>query len=493
MAQIIASVFAESRDQVLRLAGKAAMAGADWVELRLDRWPAGGDLAAVIAGIRLPVLVTCHTPENGGHFRGTLGERRELLTHALQAGAQGLDLDHTDGWSPPAGRTGLRLLVRSFHSLTGVPKELPAILKKLQGMPCTVAKIAVTAHDLADAAPVLDLMRGEVPDGPAVVAFAMGRTAWPTRVLACLFGAPIVYGSVEPGGETAVGQPPVELLAQLYRVHTLGRGTALFGLLGNPALHSFGPWLHNRAFRRLGVDGVYLPFETSRPEAVFDMLRQANLQGLSVTAPFKAAMIARCTRLGDDAAATGAVNTMVRESDGGFFGGNTDVDGVRAALTAAGAGDGEGKEAVVIGSGGAARAGAYALLRMGYGVTMLGRSLDGARAFARDHGVRLGSLSARLPEGLDPAVVVQATPLGSLGRDPEERPLADFRARPGQVVLDMVYRPLVTRFLRDAQAEGASAISGMEMFLWQARAQVKRFTGATVEPAELRRSLAGAS
>ena len=86
MAQIIGSMFAESREQVLRLASKAAMAGADWLELRLDRWPAGVDLGPVLAAVRLPVLVTCHTPENGGSFRGTLGERRELLTEALLAG-----------------------------------------------------------------------------------------------------------------------------------------------------------------------------------------------------------------------------------------------------------------------------------------------------------------------------------------------------------------------------------------------------------------------
>ncbi|HZN39989.1 MAG TPA: type I 3-dehydroquinate dehydratase, partial [Planctomycetota bacterium] len=92
MAQIIASVFAESRDQVARNAAKAAMAGADWLELRLDRWPKGADLAPVLASVRLPVLVACRTPEDGGHYRGTLSERRELLSHALMAGAQGIDL-----------------------------------------------------------------------------------------------------------------------------------------------------------------------------------------------------------------------------------------------------------------------------------------------------------------------------------------------------------------------------------------------------------------
>src|SRR5262245_30840923 len=279
MAQIIASVFAESRDQVARIAGKAAMAGADWLELRLDRWPKGTDLAPALAAVRIPVLVACRTPERGGHYRGTLSER-----HALMAGAQGIDLEGWETWAPPVGRTRLRLFIRSFHSFTGVPKELLAIRDRLHALPGGVAKIAVTAHDLADAAPVLDLLSQTDQRQHPTVAFAMGRTAWPVRVLACALGSPYVYASVEEGEDTAPGQVPVALLAGIYRVRELGAGTALFGLLGNPALSSLGPWLHNRMFRRLGIDAVYLPFETSRPEAVLAMLTPPQLRGLPVTA-----------------------------------------------------------------------------------------------------------------------------------------------------------------------------------------------------------------
>ncbi|MBM4062701.1 MAG: type I 3-dehydroquinate dehydratase, partial [Planctomycetes bacterium] len=420
MAQIVASVFAETTEQVVRSAAQAAMAGADWLELRLDRWPPGAELGPALAAVRLPVLVACRTPEVGGHFRGTLLERRELLGRALAAGAQGLDLDLGDAWTPPVSRTPLRLLVRSFHSFTGVPRELPELQARLHGQPGAVAKIAVTAHDLADAAPVLDLLQSTDQRAAPTVAFAMGRTAWPTRVLACALGAPYVYGCIEPGLETALGQLPVALLAGLYRARELGSATLLFGLLGNPALASLGPWLHNRVFRRLALDAVYLPFETSRPEAVVAMLPRRLLRGLSVTAPWKAAMVAQCHRLGDEAAAAGAVNTVVAEAHGMLVGHNTDVSGVRSALGNVGAG--RGRTAVVLGCGGASRAAAVALLQMGFGVTMLGRSLEPAREFAKLRGVQLGGLGDRLPAGLAPDVVVNGTPLGGIGRDPEERP-----------------------------------------------------------------------
>jgi 3-dehydroquinate dehydratase/shikimate dehydrogenase len=492
MAQIVASVFAESREQVARAGARAAMAGADWLELRLDRWSRAQDLEAAIAAVRLPVLVACRAPEDGGHFRGTLAERRELLAQALAAGAQGIDVDGQEPFTPPVGRTRLRLRIRSFHSFTGVPKELPEIRDKLlQAQPGAIAKLVVTAHDLADAAPVLELLQQTDQQQQPTVAFAMGRTAWPTRLLAATLGAPLVYGSVDDEEETALGQLPVALLAGLYRAHDLSASTSVFGLLGNPALHSLGPWLHNRALRRATVDGVYLPFETSRPDAVVAMLPRGALRGLSVTAPWKGTMVRACHRLADEASATGAVNTIVFEPGGVVAGHNTDVAGVRVALRGAGVGVGDGRPAAVLGSGGAARAAALALLRDGFAVTMLGRSVEPLREFARARGVRLASLSERVLGELQPTVVVHATPVGGAGRDTDERLVPGWTPRAGTVVLDLVYQPRMTKLLRDAEAAGATAVPGIEMFLGQAAAQVKLFTGRDVDVASLRGLLAG--
>ena len=493
MASIVASVFAESREQVAAAAAKAAMAGADWLELRLDRWPKGGDLVALFGAVRLPVLVACRTPEDGGHFRGTLAERRELLAAALDAGAQGIDLEGWETWQPPAGRTRLRLRIRSFHSFTGVPKELDEIRGKLHAHPGQIAKIVVTAHDLADAAPVLDLLRRTDQSAMPTVAFAMGRTAWPTRVLAAALGAPLVYGRIDDADEaTAPGQPPVALLHGLYRVHGLSRQTQVFGLLGNPALQSLGPWLHNRVFRRVGVDAVYLPFETSHPEAVVAMLLGCGLRGLSVTSPHKATVAALCRTLDEDARLAEAVNTVLFAPDGTAAGGNTDVAGVLGALAGAGIERGDRRQAVVLGGGGAARAGAVALARLGFQVTMLVRTLDAVRPYAAAHGFQVGSLSEQVLAELAPAVVVQATPVGSLARDAEERLVPGWRPPKDCVVLDMVYQPRRTRLLRDAAQGGAKTVDGLAMFLAQAAAQARWFTGKGLAPDQLQAFLAGA-
>jgi 3-dehydroquinate dehydratase/shikimate dehydrogenase len=492
MAQIIASVLARTRAQVVRDARRAAMLGADWVELRLDTWQAADDLEGVIAAIGLPVLVACRTPEDGGAYRGTLTARRELLTHALRSGAQGIDLEQWESWTPPAGHTGLKLRIRSFHSFTGVPKELGRIRDELS-TPGTVVKLVVTAHDLADAAPVLELLRRTDQDEQPTTAFAMGRTAWPTRVMAAAMGAPFVYGALDAREVVVPDQPTVAMLAGIYRVQRLGPATRWFGLLGNPALQSLGPWLHNRAFRRLGLDAVYLPLETSRPEAVVGMLPTDRVGGFSVTAPFKERMLDACVHTSDEASAVGVVNTMVPADGGGFVGYNTDVLGVRDALTQAGAVAADGDPAVVLGAGGAARAAAFALRQLGYRVTMLGRSLDAARSFADVHGIKLGSLSENVLKQLRPKVLVQATPVGSQGRDGDERLLPDYVPGDDVIVHDLVYRPTWTRLLRDCAAAGARAVPGVEMFLAQARAQVRLFCGEDLPAAVLRGYLAGSA
>lgn len=490
MAEIIASILVRDVDATLQRARQAATAGADWIELRLDRWPLSATLDTLIQELPLPAIVTCRTPRDGGEFAGTLAERRELFERALAAGAVGIDLEDWEAWRPQ--RTGkLRLVIRSHHNLTGVTPDLAGVRDRLLAQDAQLAKIACVAHDLADAAPILDLLAATEQAREPTVAFALGKTAWPTRVLGALLGARLVYGSVQEGEETGPGQIPVSLLAGLYDVRALGPGTALFGLLGNPALHSLGPWLHNRALRRLEAEAVYLPFETSRPEVVLAMLPRRRLRGLSVTAPFKKKLAAHCHRLDGAAATAGVVNTITYDAGGMVVGHNTDVPGIQRALQDAGfPARAPGARAAVLGAGGSARAAALALRELGCAVTIFARSLEAIRDFARRAEMPLANLRADLLRDLDPRVVVHATPVGT--NAPDERILPDWSPRAGCFVLDLVYRPQRTRLLRDAEQAGAIPVSGLAAFLAQAEAQLELFTGQSLPAADLARFVAGA-
>lgn len=491
MAEVIATVFARTVEQTERAARRAAMAGADWVELRLDALAPQTDLSALVAGIGLPVIATCRTEREGGSFAGSLAERRELLQRALRAGAHGIDLEDWETWQPSPRP---RLQIRSYHNLVGPGPDLFEKRDALLALGGDVAKIAVTAPDLADAAPVLELLAATEQEKTPTVAFAMGRAASASRILSCAMGAPYVYASLEPEGNE-LGQLPIEQVAGLYGARHLSPSTLLFGLLGNPANQSLGPWLHNRAFRRLGLDAVYVPLQTERPDALVAMLPRRRLRGLSVTAPYKEVVARGCHQLDEGARATGAVNTVLFEAHGQVRGCNTDVHGVRSALQEAGLARAPrpGAPAAVLGTGGGARAAAVVLEAMGFRVTVCGRSLEPIRAFARQLGLQLAALRTEVLRRLDPIVVVHATPVGmASGPHAGERILPDWAPSRGTWVLDMVYRPIETPLLAWVRAHDAVPVSGLGMFLAQAREQVRLFTGLDVEPTELRRFLAGA-
>lgn len=491
MAEIIATVFADVPERAARQARVAAMAGADWIELRLDRFPPLADLRALVGSIGLPVIATCRTTRDGGSFTGSPAARRELLQHALACGAVGIDLEHWEAWRPTPRP---RLSIRSYHNLVGPGDDLTARRDALLAMDADVAKIAVTAPDLADAAPVLELLAATEQAEAPTVAFALGRAGSATRILACALGAPFVYASPDDDDQ-GLGQLPVDVVKGLYRARDLSPSTLLYGLLGNPVGHSLGPWLHNRVFRHLRIDAVYVPLESARPDALVASLPRRRLRGLSVTAPFKEEAARACHSLDDAARATGAVNTVLFDAHGQVRGCNTDVHGVRAAFAEAGLTQAPRKtsKAAVLGTGGGARAAVVALQEMGFQVTVLGRSLDPIRSFARERGVQLASLRADVLRTLDPLAVVHATPVGTAGGPHDgERLLSEWTPPRGTFVLDMVYRPGETPLLAAAREHDAIPVSGLTMFLAQARMQVRLFTGADLDLAVLRGFLAGA-
>jgi shikimate dehydrogenase len=261
--------------------------------------------------------------------------------------------------------------------------------------------------------------------------------------------------------------------------------TRVAGVIGDPVRHSLSPLLHNTAYRELGLDWVYVAFEV--PEGAtagaLAALRVLGLEGLSVTMPHKTAAAAACDSLSSDAAVLGSVNTVTREPDGRLSGDSTDGPGFLRALRDAGHDPG-GREALVLGAGGAARAVVLALGRAGARVTVTARRPDAAAAAAALVGGDTAPWPDRAAAASAAAIVVHATPIG-MGADPAA-PLPAEALRPGQVCCDLVYHPLETPLLAAARARGAEAVDGLGMLVHQAALQVERWTGATAPAGAMR-------
>lgn len=275
--------------------------------------------------------------------------------------------------------------------------------------------------------------------------------------------------------------------------------TRIIVLIGHPVAHSLSPAIHNTAFRHQGLDFAYVALDVAPPAvpAAIEGLRALGIAGANVTAPHKQAVIQELDWISPQAAAVGAINTIVPKDQGRMEGHNTDVEGFLAPLQehAAHLRDGE---MTILGSGGAARAVAYAILTtlQPGRLTLAARSTDKAETLAADLSAfdPTGALAVRPFASADDAVrasrlIVNATPLGT-------HPLTDRTPwpdagdfNPDQIVYDLVYNPRLTRLLREASDQGAVTIDGLEMLIGQAAAAYALWTGRDMPTDVVREAL----
>ena len=262
--------------------------------------------------------------------------------------------------------------------------------------------------------------------------------------------------------------------------------TRIVGVIGDPVWHSRSPAMHNAAFDALELDWVYVAFPVRRGEgaAAVRAVATLDLAGLNVTMPHKADAAAACDDLSSEAAALGAVNTVVN-ADGTLAGHSTDGDGFLRALGDEGIAV-TGRRTVIVGAGGAGRAITHALGRIGAHVTVAARRPDAARsAAALAPGGGALSLDELAIEPFD--LVVNATPIGMDGEPP---PFDTGLLHDGQFVFDTVY-PVETPLLREARARGVRAAGGLGMLVHQGALSFSLWTGVE-PPLEVMRAAASA-
>lgn len=249
-------------------------------------------------------------------------------------------------------------------------------------------------------------------------------------------------------------------------------GIPLAAVIGHPIAHSRSPRLHGYWLRHYGIDGHYVPLDVA-PENLAEVvgaMRKMGFKGANVTIPHKEAVLTLVDTLTDSAKAIGAVNTLVFKDDETILGDNTDGYGFIENLRQ-GAPDWQGDRgpALVLGAGGAARAIVFSLLDAGVPKVMIAnRTRERAETLREDFGdaVEVIDWSDAESSMADAATLVNTTALGMTGKAPLTLCL-DALSKDA-VVTDIVYSPLKTDLLRQAEMAGCQTVDGIGMLLHQA-------------------------
>ncbi|MFV1958596.1 MAG: type I 3-dehydroquinate dehydratase, partial [Planctomycetota bacterium] len=451
-------------------------AAADLVELRLDRLPGPWDeprLGAWIDAAPRPVIATVRGAAEGGGWTGSVWGAARVLEAAARAGAAWIDVEAATAPAirdlPPSVR-----ILASCHD--GPPGR--ALPSRVAGREVDAFK---RAHRVGDAASLARLR--EVARNPA----SRPSTVVPYGPLAALRSALVgdasswLFGSAGDPGAVVAGQPPLVALLDDLRageVDDREGDLSLYGLLGRPPARSPSPALHNAAFRHLGREALYLPL----PGLTLAAALELPFEGFSVTTPFKEeALAAGCQEADPRARAVGAANTLVRTARGGWRALNTDAEAVAASVP-----PGEGGGAFVYGTGGFARAAAFALSDRGYAVRIGARGADAGRRLARAGGWPFAG--DRLEARADDRVLVNATPAGAGG---EPVPALALPSYAGWTVLDAPYRRgrAPTGLVAAARPTADRVVDGHALLLEQARGQVRAFCGVAAPDDVLRLAL----
>ncbi|HKN73446.1 MAG TPA: shikimate dehydrogenase [Terriglobales bacterium] len=427
---------------------------------------------------------TCRRADNGGKFKGSLASQLEVLTKAHAAGCQLVDLElQSASKAKPEAIARLRsraALILSFHDFRAT-RNLDETLGKMLKIPADFYKVVSTATTLSDNVVMMKFLQAQ-SGKHALIGLCMGEQGIISRVLSVRAGSAFTFAAVSADLKTAPGQVSARDLRSIYRIDQVDAATRIYGVAGDPIEHSLSPVIMNTALRRENVNGVYLPLHAKALKELIHCVREIPLHGLSITMPYKQAILPYLDNTDAHTAKIGACNTVVRGQDGKLYGFNTDVAGVvrpleqRLSI--------ENAKVLVLGAGGAARAAVFGLKERGAEVWILNRTSAKAQKLARQAKSRTIKRADLRKIAFD--VIINATPVG-MGNT-RDCPLKDDEIQ-ANVVFDMVYDPVETHFLQVARAKGIAVIPGVEMFVQQAARQFEIWTGKPAPAGDMLRAV----
>ena len=444
----------------------------DLVELRADCLNPGETKAIGIfpSSVPMPAILTVRRKADGGAFEGSDAEREALFAHA---GAFAF-VDFESDFDPPAAtheaRGGGVRIIRSRHIFDGCSGAIAAEADAQCRAADEIPKIAFMPRRLSD---VDALFRTTATLPPRDRIFcAMGPLGTVTRVLAGRASSFLTYVSPKEllSNTAGIGHLDLERLNEVYSFRSITDKTLLSGVTGWPLAVTSSPEVHRAFYVRDNLDAVLVPLPAEDVGDAIGIAETLGLKGLAVTIPHKESLLRFLDEKDEAVTAIGAANTVVWRN-GRRHGYNTDAAGFTKALTDfLGRNDLSGQRVAILGAGGAARAIAYAIWKLGGNATVYARDIARASAIATPYGFASATL-ADLGDGRHPDLIVQCTSVGHGATDPSADPIPHYVFDGHEALYDLVYNPAVTPVMARACAAGCRVESGMSMLRAQAELQ----------------------
>ncbi len=461
--------------------------GANLVELRMDFVRRAVNVSRLLAEKKCELVATCRRRGEGGRWEKSEKDRQGLLRTAIALGFEYVDLEHDIAGNIP--RYGKTKRIVSYHNFNETPQDIAEIHKRLCGMDADIVKIVTLANNPMDNFTLLRISRdSDVP----TVAFCMGEMGMPSRVLCGKFGAPFTYASFNKERTIAPGQLSYKQMTREYRFSEIGKSTKVFGVIADPVGHSLSPRVHNKMLQEAGIDAVYMPFRVPAEhlDPFMDSCREFGIEGLSVTIPHKEKILRHISVLDENVVGIRASNTLVFKGRDAF-GYNTDCAAAIEVLKQEIEFNDkdtpfDDMRALILGAGGVARALAFGLVRGGATVHIASRDFKKADDLAQSMKCKAIDWPGRANHRCD--VIINATPVG-MAPNLDESPFEQDWFESHQVVFDTVYNPEQTLFIKYARKADCRTITGVDMFIRQAAAQFKLFTGIAPDVGIGRREL----
>ncbi len=520
MTYLTVPIAASNVEQAHKQIKSARLAGAEMLELRAD-YLAELNTSVLMPLIekakqtKLPVVVTCRDKQQGGARDYSLQLRSQILAEAAAEGADFIDCEYENFLIPEiqekikaalSKSPGCRLIL-SAHNFEGRFEDINKLHSDILAVfPEAIPKLVYTANHIADCFDAFDLLhnkKGE-PDKIGIV-FCMGQAGLISRIIAKKLDSFVTFVSIDNESATAPGQLTIEQMRKFYRFDSINAATELFGVIACPVGHSLSPAIFNGAFEEAGMNKMYLPLLVEGDKIGFDSFMDGVLArpwlmfcGFSVTIPHKqnALDFVRENKgfVEPLAEKIGAVNTLVVESQATsderrISAYNTDYAGALDAITSGlgiSRGEFKGKSVAVIGAGGVARAVVAGLSDAGAKIIIYNRTVEKGEKLAAEFNcdfAPLGDLSKLKAELLINCTSIGMHPNTDATPVPEECLIKDM------VVFDTVYNPPQTLLLKQAKEKGAKTVDGLSMFVNQAAAQFKLFTGKDADTKLMRKTI----